>query len=399
MNRTLIIYLVLLVLVIAGIIFIESGKPKPINWYPSYNVKDKIPFGLYVLDNEMENLFSDQEIEKLDETPYEYFSFNKNVNSEYYYVSGTFIYISRYCELDEKSVNELCSFVQSGNDAFISSAYFQNEILNELNIELEYGDFFEDSFEGTIALQIGDEKRTYELDHWHNTVYFSFYDSTGIEILGYKLGGNGIGKPNFIRVQYGDGTFILHSNPEVFANYFLLDSDKYRYTEKVANSIKGETVFFYTDYLSRQNLSDSPMRFILSQPGLKWAWYFILLGTLVFMIFRAKRKQRIIPINIPNKNLSLQFVRTVAGLYYRERDYHAINEKRVTYFLEKLRKNYRLDTTKIDENFAEKLQHVTGRNKHDVDDVVRLIHKHQVINDSTERNVIELNAAIEKLNL
>lgn len=395
MNRTLIIYLVLLVLVIAGIIFIESGKPKPINWHPSYNVNDKIPFGLYVLDNEMDVLFRNQEIERLDETPYEFLYNNKNVSSDYYYVSGTFVYISRYCELDRKSIDELFSFVESGNDAFISSAYFQIEILDKLEIDFIYGDFFENEFH----LHAGDEEEAFELDHWHNVMHFSFVDSANIEVLGYKSVREGIKSPNFIKVQYGGGSFILHANPEVFANYFLLDSDKYRYTEKIANSIKGETIFFYTDNITRQNLSDSPMRFILSQPSLKWAWYFILLGTVVFMVFRAKRKQRIIPVKIPNKNLSMQFVRTIAGLYYRERDYHAINEKRVTYFLEKLRNNYRLDTSKINEEFAVKLQHVTGKDKHDVDDVVRLIRKHQVLKDSTERNVVELNTAIEKLNL
>lgn len=395
MNRTLIIYLVLLVLIIAGIIFIESGKPKPINWHPSYNVNDKIPFGLYVLDNEMEDLFENQKVERLDETPYEFIYGNKNINSDYYYISGTFVYISRYCELDEKSMKELFSFVESGNDAFISSGYFQRELLDDLNIDLEYGDFVENE----IFLQYGDEKESVEIEHWHNDMYFTFSDSFGIYILGYKYGGKGNKNPNFIKVQYGEGSFILHANPEVFANYFLLDSDKYRYTEKVANSIKGETIFFYTDNITRQNLSDSPMRFILSQPSLKWAWYFILLGTVVFMVFRAKRKQRIIPVKIPNKNLSMQFVQTIAGLYYRERDYHAINEKRVTYFLEKLRTNYRLDTSKINEEFAVKLQHVTGKDKHDVDDVVRLIRKHQVLKDSTERNVVELNTAIEKLNL
>lgn len=395
MNRTVVIYIVLIVLVIAGIIFLESGKPKSINWHPSYNVKDKIPFGLYVFDNEMDELFSNQTVERLDETPYEFLWANKNVSPDYYYISGTFMHISSWCNLDSESIDEVISFVKAGNDAFISSSDFQWDLMDLLNVNMEYGEDFESEFH----IQFGDEKEKYLLDHSSNSKSFTFYDSSNIDILGYKIEKEGAKRSNFIRVSYGEGSFFLHSNPEVFSNYFLLDSGNYRYTEQVANLIKGETIYFYTEYFSRKEMSDSPMRFILSQPALKWAWYFILLGTLVFMIFKAKRKQRVIPIIVPNKNLSLQFVRTVAGLYYREHDYHAINEKRVTYFLEKLRKDYRLDTSNIDAEFAVKLQHVTGKDKHDVDDVVRLIHKHQVIKDSTERNVIELNAAIEKLNL
>ena len=69
MNRTLKIYIAILVLIIVGIIFIDANRPKPINWSPTYALKDKIPFGLYVLDKEIKHLFPDEKIERFGTTP------------------------------------------------------------------------------------------------------------------------------------------------------------------------------------------------------------------------------------------------------------------------------------------------------------------------------------------
>jgi hypothetical protein len=52
-------------------------------------------------------------------------------------------------------------------------------------------------------------------------------------------------------------------------------------------------------------LSMSPMRFILNNPPLRYAWYLLLLGLLIFVLFNAKRKQRIVPVIEPLKNTSL----------------------------------------------------------------------------------------------
>jgi len=74
MTKTIRIYVVLLVLIIAGSVAIEFSRPKPINWQATYNETHKIPYGTYVLYNELGNLFPECKVEKIRVSPYEYFN-------------------------------------------------------------------------------------------------------------------------------------------------------------------------------------------------------------------------------------------------------------------------------------------------------------------------------------
>ena len=52
-------------MLISGLIYLETTKKKPINWFPSYAAKHKIPYGTFVLREEMSNLFPSEEIKNI----------------------------------------------------------------------------------------------------------------------------------------------------------------------------------------------------------------------------------------------------------------------------------------------------------------------------------------------
>ena len=60
MSKTLKIYIVLLVLLIAGVAVIEFSTPPPINWNKTFDERHKIPYGTFVFYNELETLFPDR---------------------------------------------------------------------------------------------------------------------------------------------------------------------------------------------------------------------------------------------------------------------------------------------------------------------------------------------------
>ncbi len=102
---------------------------------------------------------------------------------------------------------------------------------------------------------------------------------------------------------------------------------------------------------------------MLSNPPLRIALYIILGGLLLFMIFRAKRTQRIIPVIKPPVNSSLEFLNTLSNLYYKKRDFHTIVEKRHAYFLDYIRKHYYMSTENIDNEFINVLSAKSGSDK------------------------------------
>ena len=71
MDRRSKIILIIFSVVLIGIIVTEIVRPKPINWSFSFTAEDKIPFGCYVLYEELPNLFPESDIDKVTESLYE----------------------------------------------------------------------------------------------------------------------------------------------------------------------------------------------------------------------------------------------------------------------------------------------------------------------------------------
>ena len=161
MNRSLKIYIALLVLVFVAIVYLDAIAPKPINWTPTYSIKDKIPYGLYVFDHEIGSVLKNQKIEKLNITPYEYFydRYDYDTLVEDYKVKGTFLNISEYSTIDNESVEEICNFVSHGNTAFLSSKSFPGKLLDSLKLELNGEYNYKDSIYNWVAnKKLGNQK-------------------------------------------------------------------------------------------------------------------------------------------------------------------------------------------------------------------------------------------------
>ena len=152
MDKKLKIYLGFLVLLFATIIIIDSKKPKPINWTPTYAVKDKIPFGLHILQQELADL-SHQKITEISTTPYEYldplFDYDSLVNN--YKIKGTLLNISEFTTIDASSLTEMFYFESHENAVFLSMKSFPKPLLDSLKIELKSDFKFNDSIYNWVA--------------------------------------------------------------------------------------------------------------------------------------------------------------------------------------------------------------------------------------------------------
>lgn len=396
MNNTIKIYIVFFILFLAGIIYIDAVKPKPVNWFPSYDLTKKDPFGLYVLDKEASYLFKENKIQKVIKTLYEFFnSENALVDVEFDY-KGTIFSVSENYNLDSKSNKELFYFVGDGNTAFISCKDFPEMLMDSLNFRINSRFGLSDTVNVWMANKnLGQEK--YNLNIGAGNIYFSEIDTLTTTVLGYQ-GKDNKKEVNFIKVPYKEGYFYLHTQPASFTNYHLLKGNHFEYTEKILSYIPEGNLFWLVKDQNGEIISGSPLRYILSQPALKWAWLLFLSGMLLFIIFNAKRKQRIVPVLKPLANTTVDFTKTIGNLYYQEGDHQNIINKKIIYFFEKIRNEYLIDTTVLDENFEKKLQLKTGKNIQDIKELVWLIKR---INGPyylcVEEDLIEINNAIEKI--
>lgn len=392
MPKSLKIYIGILLLILIGIMFIDANRPKPIDWRPTFSLNDKIPFGLYVFNNEYKKVFNPQKVTQFGESPYEFFDKSYDLEELDYTISGTFLYINNKFELDEESVDEILYFASYGNNVFISCNEFPKKLQDSLSFKLDYD--YEDI--DTITFTTSNRNKKYKPFHKGvNPSYFSEIDTSSTTVLGQQKDNVGNIQTNFVKIAYGHGNLYLHTQPIAFTNYYLL-RDNYKYTEDILGYFPKENdIFWKVRRYNNENMIQSPLRFILSQPALKWAWLFALFGMVVFMFFNAKRRQRVIPIINPLRNTTIDFTKTIGNLYYQEKDYMNIIDKKIIFFLEKIRNDYYLDTFSLDETFINRLYQKSGKTKEEISQLISFINKLRNQSTATEKDVVELNTKIE----
>lgn len=306
MSKSIKIYVVILVLLLGAIIYLDATKPKPINWNPTYSLSDKIPLGMYVFDKEINSIFKNQKIEKIIVSPYEYFynKYNDDTLVNNYKIKGTLLSIAEYSDIDDQSIAEICNFVSHGNSAFISSKIIPNSLLDSLKLKMNSEHKIKDTILSWVANKnLGTQKYKFAAGVGDN--YFSKIDTLNTTVLGYQKGDST--RINFVKVPWINGNFYLHLQPAAFTNYYLLKNSDANYAQKTMSYIPKGNIFWHIKNQNGAIISDSPLRFIFSKEQLSWAWYIAIFGMLVFIVFNAKRKQRVVPIINPLRNSTIDF--------------------------------------------------------------------------------------------
>ena len=133
----------------------------------------------------------------------------------------------------------------------------------------------------------------------------------------------------------------------------------------------------------------------MSQPALRITWRLMLLGLLLYLIFKGKREQRIIPIIKKPENTTVEFAQSISSLYFQEGDSVDLVRKKITYFLDHIRNTYNIDTQEINSSFIEKLYNKSGKDKELIAKIVHLIIDFEKNQQADEQALINLDKWIQ----
>ena len=383
------------ILIAFGIIFLiiiitEVVRPKPLNWKSSFTAVDKIPFGSYVLFEELTAIFKDAAIEKIKGDPYEFL-----IDSSYT-TNSAYIFINDYISIDKQQLKSFKKYVEAGNTIFLSARNFGGVISDSLltDTQQEYT-----ILENNLKTRFFNKSVLQDsIPNFKKGVYKSVFtniDTLNTKALGYfELEEPNIETLNYISVSYGKGKFLFHTLPEAFSNYYLLNGNE-RYASQVLSYIEADTIYWDTYLKSGRKIVDSPMRYIFNQKSLQWAYYVLMLGLLLFVIIKGKREQRIIKVIEPLQNTSIEFTKTIGDLYFQHKDFGNIIAKKITYFLETVRSHYYLNTAELDDEFIQKLALKSGQSLDKSTKLIKLIRHLKGKAVHSETDIIELNKQIE----
>ncbi len=374
----------------------EASKPQPVNWYPSYNKLDKIPLGTYVLHDLLEDTFAEKLVEK-NAPPFEVLQDTT--------LKGTYFFVNNSLDFDNTELDSLLTWTKKGNTVFLSANYLSSNLLDTLLLNTNTVVNVEKIGTQPLLKLVNkkfNSKEPYHIKKDLPVRYFSEIDTTSHTVLGLsdgfidslKIKSKNI---NFIKVPYGNGRLLLHLQPEIFSNSFLLSDSNAQHTAEVLSYINnGEKIYWDNYYKTGKRINISPLRVLLANKYFKWAYYFVLFGALLFIIFEGRRKQRNIPIIEPLTNKSYEYTRTIAGMYLDKNEHHLIAQKQISLFREFIRTRLRIPTEKVNQRFYKTVAERSGNTLDDTLKLFTFIEKVNTQKDTTQEEVIKLYQEIKE---
>jgi hypothetical protein len=362
-NRTLAIKILFVSLAVMLVVYFTFNRQdqKRYQWIESYKVDSNEPYGTRFIQKLLATYRPGQKFTLNDKAP-----LHKILDTTKIEVRTDYVLIGQNIYLDEPDKNALLDFIYSGNDAFIATVNLPFDVIDPLFVSECDRDIFltnNDTLFATLNFyneNIKNEKGyTYsyrfgknDLNYFWNSVHPDiFCDSTkSITPLAYIHPD----KVNFFKLSYGKGHLYVHTNPLVFTNYFLTKVDKAEYASGIFSHLRGEAMiwdeFSKSQFIPKNNAPEiSPITYILQEESLRYAWWLMLAGAILYILFTAKRKQRIIPVLEEKANTSLEFVNMISALHFQNGNHHDIARKKKKYFLYFIRARYGIHLQELTE--------------------------------------------------
>ena len=392
LNKLKYIVIFALVILVLFLLFFNKSKNKQLDWYENYNKNSKQPYGTYLVYEIAKRHYIDHDFNIIKS------KISDNLNSSEIYNSN-YIFIGKHLLLDSISTNTLLDFAENGNNVFISAKDFSPHLIKALiktvqNCSTDFSELGIIGYFTTYApvylnllhpdlklsqniefqfLQDG-KADTYSWSYFNDDIFCDY----NVKVSSEKILKIGIidNMTNFIKIKYGKGNFYLHTTPQAFTNLHMNELYGLTYFEQVFAHLNKGDIYWDTyshsssssnstnkndKYFEPVSLSEnSPIEYILSQKPLRWAWYLLILLGFLFLLFRTKRRQRVIPIQEQNSNTSLEFIESIGQLYFQMNDHQKLEEQKMKLFLRFVRERYKIAVHNIDGDFIRNLSIVSS---------------------------------------
>ena len=444
----------LFVMLVLFVLFclLQVNLPKKFVWSPTFSHVDKQPFGCFVFDSVLtQSLPNGYHVTKKT-----FFQLDQEHAKEKISV----LMVVDQQNLKQLDVKYLCNIARRGGKVMVvASSSFDDgrnadtvvvdELERTFKVRIEDGTYF--SLRGILSGLKAHDNDMYDTIYWNNreTMYAAqpyrmFYNMVGgtlfvdsvpkVKRLAYTLSTAGydykhdslyVGDftsfdtivdekerieridtfaikkvPAAVSVPYGKGEVIFVSSPLLFTNYGMLEGNTSVYIFRLMSYLADLPVYRTEAYVKTDAMlvaEQSPFREFIKRPPLRWALYLALLGVVLFMIFTARRRQRVIPIMSKPANRSLEFIQLIGTLYYQRKDHVDLVRKKFKLFAEELRKTAGVDISDVNTDDREYLllAEKTGMNSDRLKKVIRQIRL--VLHSEGNISVEEMRSLIDAM--
>jgi len=316
------------------------------NWYESYDPSEDQPYGTSLLPKILQARYPD--------ATYENLPLNWTTNGLDSTGQTLYIAVGGGLKYTYTEAEALAMFIEQGGHAFLAAKEVSNRFLSYVISDscLKYKSFLPnarfDSLElvesatgAVLMMPVLREKRgSSEAGNYLNALYYNCL--LGAEHLlmihqdtvafRNKTDAEYPRQPIMSRFSYGEGALTILSYPKALTNVYATDSLGRQTMEEVLKLLPDSVAHVAYDARRRSSTnatirdnvprSDNSLesegnilKHVLARPPLATAWYLLILGAIVFLVFGAKRRQRLIPLVQPRKNTTHQHLGNISRLY------------------------------------------------------------------------------------
>lgn len=425
---------VLAVVVFVALVTVRATAPRPVDWTPNYEADDTRPFGSKVVFETMDAAFPASEIEPVNVSPYLHLRDTSLAETAYLFVTSEY-------SPDPEETRRLLTYAARGNTVWIAADKVSGPLKDTLGIDMHVPFSTRSQFSvraDTVAfdtLYMPGLSGGHELLVRRNTCdgYIRDIRDERARVVSMKPGavedpsamtvgasgdteeGNSRWvdpesvRPVMVRVPWGDGEIYVGTMPKLFTNVNAVREPSRRSVFAHLSVIPASTSTVFWDARNKPLIAEAstPLRFLLSDRMLRTALYIGVACLVLLLLVNTRRRQRPIPAVETPSNDTLNFVRTVGDLYYRQGDNLKVARRKIQYLSSYIR--LRLDlpvSLGLDEPgqsdnkragpqwergpLAEQLSRRSGVARDDVDallDAIALVRSNATLSDDELRQV------------
>lgn len=392
----------LILLGLYGVFYLADAN-RPHDWQVSYWEQSKEPYGLHLFHQLLKHRAGEEWVDtrnalesRLDTTS-----------------GGTYFMVAGHYGISKERWGWIEAFLRNNGQVFIACESYTDSLFElpftDLGWEAYYtfptdaddvaSLFCEDT---QMNIYVKDPKDTL-IKEWTFLDQPKEYDLEPLGFINDSL-------CTYVKVPRETGNLYIHTVPLAFTNYHLSTPEGLAYINAILD--RSFEPPYYWDHMhgfaeapiwaGTGGGSGSPLRFILSKPSLRWAWYLLLALLILYLLVSTKRRQRIIPVIEQPTNTSRNFLTNLARLQFQQGNHKGLVRLQQQQFLDHVKRTYGISPETDEQQFIEQLSQKTGKEPSLIRKIVTLHRQFDGMERLTEKNLsvyhLALNAFYEKRN-
>ena len=424
------LFVVVIIALMALILLFEMNAPTRFKWDEiSQSHKSKQPFGCYVMDSVLRASLP-QGYEVLGN------GIEKYISKKYKGGKHTFLFTNNYDEFINSFDVDFLKLIEDGNNVVL--AFDNNIYYDEVqHVSEKLGFYFEpidNSYMSHFDKKTLSDPSLYDTIQWHNDGRFA--DATYIVSTAFcdnevKLSGaytiiatlKRAKEPYYYQEgrmstiagsrYFGKGKVVIVSMPMIFSNYGILNDVIRPFVLRLLSDCGSKPIVRYdptyisqdVDTVDNDQEQESPLRYLLANRPLRWAFYLALATLVAFVVFSARRRQRVIPVIKPPVNHMMDFVKRIGGIYYKRHDNVDLLSKKYVTFSNDLRAKAMIDIDNYD-NLDDELMSLSNRTgipfnelHQQIRDVMMATNEDSISDERLKRLIDVMNDIMHRINI